>query len=450
MKKPSISKEGKILFFIMGAAILLNTYFLYLYHFPSMKDFFGDEAMYFDKAGAIAAGDSVTFNILWPTFYPKIMGCLFIVTGPSVIAMQALQIIMLFISGLLWRRITLKLTGSHLAANVTLGLFLMSPHLIAFSHYLFAEIFHIFFFSGAVWLLIVHSDRLWIAPVAGLLVGLCLLTKLLLLPFVPLIVIYSAFLTSGDYKKRLAQSALFLAVLVITVLPTMVGNYKSKGIFAIADSSSFNLWAGWRDTEYVGYRNDVFQEFAQFWTSADNDKARVDFCRKAMAEELRRRGIWGILRNQIPRQFFVIFDCDSFFTTQLPGGPRWSYRFSNEILIAILKVFSYGSYALLLMLSLFGICLTRVHKVGWLQFLVVFILLNIGLCILIHANSRFRIQFMPALMVYAGIAAAYFFDRASLADRLGDTLCKKFGAARIVTFIFLAGIFLLFAFRSKI
>jgi hypothetical protein len=450
MKQPRISKEGTILFLLVDAAILLNISFLYLYNFPFIKDFDGDEAMYFDRAAAIAAGNPVTFSILWPTFYPKVMGALFSVTGPTVVAIQALQIIMLFLSGLLWRRITLKLTGSQLAANVTVALFLLSPHLIAFSHYLFAEIFHIFFFSGALWLLIVHSDRPWIAPIAGFLVGLCLLTKLLLLPFVPLIVIYAAFLTSGGYKRKLAQSALFLAVLVITIIPTMVSNYKSKGIFAIADSSSFNLWAGWGDTEYVGYRNDVFPKFIQFSDSADNDKDRLDFSRKAVAGELRKRGICGILKNQIPRQFFVIFNCDSFFTTQLPGEPRGSYHFSNEILIALLKVFSYGSYALLLVLSLFGICLTRVHKVGWLQFLIVFILCNIGLCVLMHANTRFRIQFTPALMVYAGIAAAYFFDRDPLSERLGDALCKKFSAPRVVTFIFLAVAFLLFAFRSKI
>ena len=102
------------------------------------------------------------------------------------------------------------------------------------------------------------------------------------------------------------------------------------------------------------------------------------------------------------------------------------------------------------MLSLFGICLIRVHKVGWLQFLIIFILCNIGLCVLIHANTRFRIQFTPALMVFAGIAAAYLFDRGSLSDRLGDVLCRKFGLARAVAFILLAGIFLLFAFHSKL
>lgn len=450
MKKSGISRQTGILLLIVVVGVLLNISLLYLYYNPFPKDLFGDEGLYFDKAKSIASGEDVTFSILWPTLYPKVMGRLFSITGPNIIAIHVVQIMMLFVSGFFWRRITLKLTGSALAANVTLGLFLMSPHLIAFSHYLFAEIFHVFFISAALWLLIEHSDRLWVAPVAGLLVGLCLLTKLLLQPFVPLIMLYGAFLTSGDYKKKLARSALFLAAILVTVFPTMEENYRSKGVFAIADSSAFNLWAGWRDTEYVGYRNDVFEEFAQFLNSADNDKARLEFCREQMAEELRKRGVWGILRNQIPRQFFVIFDCDSFLMTQLPRGPRWSYYFTNRSVTALLKVFSYGSYALLLMLSLFGICLIRVHKGSWLQFLIIFILCNIGLCVLIHANTRFRIQFTPALMVFAGIAAAYFFDRGSLSDRLGDVLCRKFGLARAVTFILLAGIFLLFAFRSKL
>jgi hypothetical protein len=366
-----------------------------------------------------------------------------------MIAVQAVQIALLFVSAFFWRRITLKLTGSSVAANVTLALFLLSPHLAAFSHYLFAEIFHVFFFSATLWVLIEHSDRPWAAPVTGALVGLCLLTKLLLQPFIPLIMLYAALLTSGDYKKKLTKSTLFLAAAALVVLPTMMDNYEKKGVFAIADSSAFNLWAGWRDTGYVDYHNQVVGKFGEFLLSADNDKDRLEFCKEQVADELRKRGVWGILRNQIPRQFFVIFDCDSYFTSQLPEGPRWRYHFTNGSVTKLLKIFAYGSYALLLMLSLFGICLIRAQKVGWLQFLIIFVLSNIGLLVIMHAQTRYRIQFTPVLMVFAGVAVAYFFDRGSLSDRLGDALCRKFGPARIVTFALLAGAFLFFAFRSK-
>jgi hypothetical protein len=57
---------------------------------------------------------------------------------------------------------------------------------------------------------------------------------------------------------------------------------------------------------------------------------------------------------------------------------------------------------------------------------------------------------MPALMVYAGMAAAYFFDRDRLTNRLGDVITQKPGAARLITFIFLSVAFLLFAFHTKL
>ena len=87
-----------------------------------------------------------------------------------------------------------------------LVLSLFSLDAIAYSHLLWPEIPHLFFFTGALYFAVVHGSRMLGAAARGALLGLALLTKLVLLPFSPVIVLALFLCSSGRAGARGARA----------------------------------------------------------------------------------------------------------------------------------------------------------------------------------------------------------------------------------------------------
>ncbi len=176
---------------------------------------------------------------------------------------------------------------------------------------------HLALFLGALFLLRRDGSRLWPAIVAGLLLGIALLTKSLLTGFLPLLLLIGFF--AAERRRRWPRLAVLLAALLLTVAPTPSRNHAATGRWVIADSSTFNLWVGLSDVSRQSHARGVAWPELQAWrASAPTFGERDALLRGRIRALLAEQGLPATLARQLGRQYFRLFEKDSYLTDQLP------------------------------------------------------------------------------------------------------------------------------------
>ena len=173
-----------------AAVALVHGTLWWLYYRPVPKALWGDEMAYWRSAKALLAGDPGWWpDPLWPPLYPRLLAGIMAIGGPTVLWIQVVQTCLLAAAAVLLHDLVRRLSGSQLAAAVAAALTLGFPPLAAYAHYLWPEILHLFLFLAVLWLLTVRAERPQWCGVAGVAAGLALLTKSLLGPFLPVLVL---------------------------------------------------------------------------------------------------------------------------------------------------------------------------------------------------------------------------------------------------------------------
>ena len=398
--------RNRFLLVVFVVAAILNLGGLYLYYTPTPKLLVQDENYYFGLARSIATGQDAQHNPLWPPLYAESMAALFSSFGTHQIYVQVSQIVMWLVGAFLFYRVAASVFPSHVAAIAALLLFLFSPDMIAFSHFLWPEMVHLVFLVSGFWLIICHHQNRLAIMASGVLFGFALLTKSLLLLFIPVIFVFYVVCTPGSLRKRVFNVVLLGSLILLTVLPTVVSNLRISGGFMVTGSSIFNTWVGLNDVELVDYKDDVAgREFAEFQRSGEDIRTRNSIYRDRIWLKLRQQGVLNTLLRQLSRQYFRLFDHETYFTTQLPGMPRHSYSFDAPRLTRFLHLWSNALYALILAASVMGMCFIAWRPIGWAHCFLLFIVYNLGLFLFLHVKTRYVVQFMPMMMFFSGITA---------------------------------------------
>lgn len=388
-------------------------------------------------------------NPIWPSLYANSMGKLFTFFGTKRIYIQFIQIAMWLTAALLFYKISFYLFPSRIAAYTSLALFLFSPELISFTHFLWPEIPHLFFFITALWLAICHFKNPIAVILCGVFFGLALLTKLLLLPFISIILVFLVFYTSSDWKQKFFKAFTVGSIIFITVLPTMLSNLQSHGKFMIADSSLVNIWIGLNDSgsdPYSDYRS-VGYELLQFEQSGPDIRTRNNLYLNKIICKIKQQGIIYTIGKQLSKQYFRLFFHETFFTAQLPGGPIQAYSFNNPVIINFLHIYSHALYGFILAFSTMGMFFIRLRPVGWPHLFLLFILYNLGLFLFIHTKPRYIIQFMPMMMFFSGVTA-YWVSQLLKGGPFAPISCFIFSRLRVALGIVSVLLIEIVAFRS--
>jgi len=398
-------KELAVLGALFLVALLLNLSLLWLHHNPSEKELLGDENYNFAVARALAAGEPLCPDPAWPPLYVESLAGIFSLFGPGRGLIQAVQIAMWFLAAFFFHRICVRLLPWRGAALAGLGLFLFTPELIAFSHYLWPEIAHLFFFMTLLWLLVCHGRRVGAVVAAGVALGLALLTKLLLLPFAPLLILFVVFKSGGGWANRILRGSVFGLAAFVVVLPTMLSNLDRHERFMIADSSVINLWVGLNDVSPVDYEGDITErEYWRFRRSAKTITGQNELYLEKITRLVADRGLAATVGGQIAKQYFRLFDCRTFFTTQLPGGPRQAYGFESLPLASALRIWSFAMHGLLVAAFGLGACFIGRRSEGWVHCILLFVVYNVALFLFLHTKTRYLVQIVPMMALIAGVS----------------------------------------------
>jgi len=404
-------------------AVAVEAALLWIAHRPIPRVLLGDEGMYWRGAEALASGAEWAPESLWPPLQFHFLGWIVAATGGSRLAVEIVQTLLLVAAAALLYLLTKRLTDSRLAAGIAAGLALIYPPLVASAHHLWPEPLHLALFLGLLWILEARADRpIWLV-VAGVLLGLALLTKSLLLPFVPVLLLLPLMADgrgAGNWRRRLLGVALVAGAAALTLAPTLHGNRQRGAGVLIADSGPFNLWVGLNDSSRRSFVDPVVaREYRIYRDSAPTPGERDAIAWRKSGDLVREQGAWTVLGRQLGRQYFRLFDKDSFFTVQLPGGVQakrgHGYVAAAPAVSSALRYLSYGLYALILVGAAIGVSVSPLRGRRGLQIALAFVVYNLLLFLVLHVKSRYRLQFLPFLLLWTGCAAAW------LAVRLGLT-----------------------------
>ncbi len=179
----------------------------------------------------------------------------------------------------------------------------------------------------------------------------------------------------------------------------------------LANSGLFNLWVGLNEVSSSDFRNSVVvDEYPRYMQSARSAKRRDLILEGKIEQLVRERGVWGTLSRQLRRQYFRLFDGDSFLTQQLAGGAVWErgdgYRAGGSAVARLVAALSRASWGALLLFAAWGLaCFPYGRRpFGW--WVLGFLLAQCALFLLLHVKTRYRVQMLPGFFFFAAFGAA--------------------------------------------
>lgn len=208
-----------------------------------------DFLWYYERAIDISSGRGYSINgtptAYWPVGYPGILGLVFAVFGPSVVAGKVLNLI-LYLGVLFFAyQIAKKLFVSKFVGRVTLVVLSFYPNHIAYSSLLASEIFFLFLLLFGIALLI-DGHRTWSTLISGIVFGLACLVKpqALLIPVIA--IVFGGLGTGrGQLREKLKSLVIVYALLAVTILPWTIRNYFVFGdLVFVSTNGGINLFIG--------------------------------------------------------------------------------------------------------------------------------------------------------------------------------------------------------------
>lgn len=399
-------KGSRILPPILLLAVLLQAILLYVAHFPQLRTLKGDEGRYQMKALQIASGTHPDPDFLWPPLYQRIVGGIYSVFGVVRLPVEIFQSLLFFLTGYIFYRLILYTGLGEWAAGVALFLFWLDPQLASFAQYLWPEIVHLFFVFMMLGLLFLMNRRRMMGLFgAGLSLGAAILTKSLMAPFAPILILTAAFRASDTSAAGRFKAALTFALGVsVLVMPLVFYNGVRYGFWGVSDAAAFNLWLGWKGDLYAAEKFDEYQKYSK------NSAERNRILRERVLRKIGEQGIWNYLSAQMKRQYFRLLNKDSFLTEQFPGR-KWAAANEGTAgwLTHFLTWWSYAIYTCTLFLAAVGLFQMR-WPADFKRCVLpaLFIFYNMSLFLFFYVKTRYRVPIMPAFMFFAALGVYYF------------------------------------------
>jgi len=382
---------------------------------PSPRPLRGDEVRYQAEAIRVAAGDFPPPDFVWPPLQSALVGGLFALFGPSLVAVKLFQAGLLLATGLVFRRLLLTAGLVPLAADAAAALLLLDPQVASFVFYVWPEVPHLFLLLAGVALLTDPRESRLRPLAGGVLLGLAILAKSLVGPFVPVLLAACAF-SSRQVSGRWWRPWTALLGVLLAVVPVAVRNGRMTGTYGIANSGPFNVWVGLNDPSgRRGYDQFVAPAMNEYMWSSPVPAERNRIVREKIAAKLSRDGLLPTLGAQLRKQYVRLLDKESYFTDQLAGGQSTRRAEAPGRREALLRLWSYGIYGTALLLAGLGLALPGRGR-AW-QLPALFLAYNAALFLLLHVKTRYRIAFWPAVLYFAALSLDHAARREAPAAR---------------------------------
>ena len=391
-------------------------------------DFVIDEREYFGAAHVLAEGRGFTFfdTALWvrPPLFVAALALLFRLVGtgylPALVfqsllgalAVLALAFLAFRIRGRAAARWTAFIAAVYLPLTLFVGLLLSETLFVL----LFACTLVALYEAAQVTADSARRGYLW-AAAAGLLLGLCILTRGTALAFLPLAAVWLYFTLRRSGRAAYVAPVLVIGLAVLALVPWTVRNYAAYGrIVAVDTTGGYNLWLaaqGVRDeprmqAELAAIEGPVAKQSYSYERAIGIIAADPGvFIAKGLKESL---DLWRPSFGAEERQV------RGYTLGRVPG---WH--------LAALSVFDDLLYVAIVLLALGGLLFLPTHPLKSLTLL--WILLWVVMAFVFFAVTRFRLPMVAALMPWAGAALSFIREPGWLARSAARGRARLVGLA---------------------
>jgi 4-amino-4-deoxy-L-arabinose transferase-like glycosyltransferase len=279
------------------------------------------------------------------------------------------------------------------------------PALIAHSHYLWSEtLFAVLVTSALLGVVGVEHLRSWsLSALTGLAFGLAALTREAALPVAGAAALWWMWTARPGRRCAAAgQGALMLGLALLVVLPWTIRNYAvlhrfipvaTVGWYAAGEGNTFET------SNWLRPGGPARIEYELTYFGIPSEEGRLDYARRHTFERIAAEQPTWIFKKTV-RSLAQLMSPDSVLLFKLR---RESYGELPGWVERSLEVASIASYTLVLVAGVLGITAATGAGRRLLPCLVFGVLA--ALHILANATPRFRVPWMPLLMVYASHAA---------------------------------------------
>jgi 4-amino-4-deoxy-L-arabinose transferase-like glycosyltransferase len=365
-----------------------------------------DFSWYYDRAVDLSAGRGLTVNgvptAYWPVGYPLMLAGLFLLTGPSLLAAQLLNVLLGF--GIVWfsYRIATRLFVSEPAGRMALLLLALCPNQIAYTSLTASETPFLFLMLLGCLILVRKRRRLRHDALAGVVFGFGCLTKPTML-FVPAVFIGLSLLRRFRWATVARGLAVFGAMGLV-ILPWSVRNYEVFGrpVF-IVTSGGINLLIGNNPMATGGYGH--ADPLSEELVEAEQEEGAREIVARTIALRYIRAHPWRTLAL-VPSRLWHLYskDVEGFYWNELSAGAVEGPVTGRPMFL--LKVFAQMYY--LALLATFAVGVVSVHVTGSVVSRPVSAL-GLGLIgyftlvmLLLFGSSRLHFPTIPCFTWYAG------------------------------------------------
>ncbi len=306
------------------------------------------------------------------------------------------------------------------------------PTLVAFSHYLWSETLFAVLVSGGL-AGVVWSERrqsLALAGLSGVAFGAAALTREIAVPVAAVCALWWVCnALPGRRRAAVARGALMALCAALVVLPWTVRNYRvfgqlvpvaTVGWWAAAEGNTFET-SGWRQ-----FGGPARREFIRRYSAAGDEIASMEFARRYTLEQVRTEQpswVFKKLVRNLPR----LFSPDSYLFEKIRRGAYGDLPLAGVRGAVVLTA---AIYTLVVVAGVLGVASASGGGRRLLPCLVFAVVAAFHVAA--NARTRYRLPYMPLLIVYASYAALRW---RTLSARLAG---RKWIAPALILLFFLA------------
>jgi len=359
----------------------------------------GDEGYYLRGARSLAAGRGYP-GALRPPGYPAFVAVALALGGGSLRVARVAQIVVALIGiAALFELVRVRF-GSR-AAFLSAGLYALHPTLVFYSHLFWSETLVVTLLLLA-FLCLERFDRdrrpAWLAA-AGVTLGAAVLTRDMLLFFVPVIVAWLWLDPERVGPGRLRRALLVLVPMAVVIAPWMARNHAAQGrLFVLSTNSWFPVAVGNlipRD-RLLGMADENREFNRAYYATPGGEAGRDAFARESALRAIAERQPGWIVRKLVRNTYYLLSTASQLkrFVKEDWLAPGW--REVGRRLATVEAAF----YVLQMVLGIGALWLVPGGRVKLL--VIALILFHWAVYVVANATHRFRVPLLPFFLLYTG------------------------------------------------
>lgn len=359
----------------------------------------GDEGYYVSAARQMVRGEGYPDSVR-PPGLPFFVAGVMTVFGRGLTAVRIAQIGVSLLGVALVFALVRRRFGTTPAA-LSAALVAIHPELIHYTHFLWTETLVATLLLAAVWALDRWADdprRRWLV-LAGAAVGYGILTREMLLYFVPVVLLWLWRRAGWSVRSTAGPALVFVAAAGAIVLPWTARNYALHGRLVLVSTTRWlpiaqgNVLPKRGSNLALGWSRDVAREYA----ATTGEIEREEFAKQAALRAIRDEQPAWIFRK-LQRNTYLLLTPMTQLSRYAERG--WFGEGAGQKRAEALVPLEAWVYVVLLTLGVAALWVVPDERTKLL--VVGLLLVHFAIYTVANANHRFRVPLQPFLLMYVG------------------------------------------------